>query len=128
MHDGLVTIRASIEDRLILDSAVAGAQVASVLAEMDTMIATMGMTRDQARDWVRNALETGRYANDGRMTERLLSTLIWLACRGDPSGSLEEALRHGGVTLECNYLGKAQGDEPGVLGRLRFILSTPMVH
>src|SRR5262245_16971643 len=82
----LLKLQASIDGTPILESAVEGADASGILAA-DNMIARSGVTRGDARAWAMDALETRRYADDARATERLLSTLLWLACSGTPAPS-----------------------------------------
>jgi hypothetical protein len=124
----ILTIKAMLEGRVIIESGIIAVGIESILTEMDAFTASQGITLDQARDWAHDALKTHRYATDVAMQERLLQTLLWLACRRDPSKKLLEAIRHGGVTLECDYVGKEIGGEPGTLGKLRFTLSAPQVQ
>ena len=124
MPDGLVTITASIEHDLILDGKVEGSHVASRLKEVDDIITA---TPKEAGDWVTrkvsdsvlNALKTGRYVDN---PDQVLSTLLWLACDSEPL--IAETLRHGGMTIACNYY---LDKEPYALA-ISIGLSAPMLH
>jgi hypothetical protein len=119
----LLKLQASIDGTPILESAVEGADAGSILAAADDMIARSGVTRDDARAWAMDALETRRYADDARATERLLSTLLWLACRGHPgAGQIAQAVHLGGV-LACWF--RRDEGKPGTLAGLRFAMLAP---
>jgi hypothetical protein len=119
----LLTLQACIDGTPILESAIEGADTGSILAAADDMIARSGVSRDDARAWAMDALETRRYADDDRATKRLLSTLLWLACRGHPgAGQIEQAVCLGGV-LACWF--RRDEGKPGTLAGLRFAMLTP---
>ena len=117
----MLNIRATIDGKLVVESNVA--DVASVLTETDGFITAAGTSRDETRLWAMNALETRCYAEGSSMLDRVIGTLLWLACRGHPGGGkIEEAALHGGV-LECRF--QRRDGQPGTLDNLQFALLAP---
>jgi len=111
-------IRATIDDELIVESAAVCSDVASIIEDTAAFIARAGTSRDETRLWAMNALETRRYTEGSSMLDRVVGTLLWLACRGHSGGErVEEAIRHGGV-LECRFRRREQ--QPGTLEGLQF--------
>jgi hypothetical protein len=112
--------RATIDDELIVESAVICSEVPSILADIAAFIAQAGISRDDARLWAMNALETRCYAEGSDMLDRVVGTLLWLACRGHPGGErIEEAIRQGGI-LACRFRRREQ--QPGKLTGLQFVV------
>jgi hypothetical protein len=76
---------------------IAAADVAHHLTMADERVARMGTPRDAVWYWVK------RCVGDRTMSERLITTLLWLACREPYTGEeMEAVLRQGGL-LECRF-------------------------
>jgi hypothetical protein len=74
---------------------IAAADVAHYLTMADEMVAGMDTPRDAVWSWVRRCL------GDRALSERLITTLLWLACREPYTGEEMEAVLCQGGLLEC---------------------------
>lgn len=111
-------IRATIDGKLIVESAALCSDVPSIIQDTAAFVVRAGTSRDETRLWVMNALETRCYTEGSSMLDRVVGSLIWLACRGHPGGErIEEAIRHGAI-LVCAFRRREQ--QPGTLAGLRF--------
>jgi hypothetical protein len=134
----LLTITATVNGRPILVSSVEGDKLPGLLAKhasMDDWMAAKGLSLDDARDWIMDSLENSEYADNPEATQKLLSTLLWVACRTEEGQRLEELIRPGGVTLACafnEHQRQEEGQEPRTVRTVMFgVLPTsdpPTVH
>jgi hypothetical protein len=101
-----LTIKGSIDGKVMLTAAIKLTKVADNLAKADDMMASIGSPRDTVLSWARKSLGTQELAEDRAMSDRLVATLLWLACRGHATAAdIEAGAREGGA-LECDFPGR----------------------
>jgi hypothetical protein len=83
-------------------------------------VAAKGASRDDILWSVKEAFE-----NQGiSPASDVLSTLLWAACRGEDGSEIEDAIRHGGVTLMCAL----KGDDSSGVSLLCAVSVDPTQH
>jgi hypothetical protein len=98
----LLTITATVNGVPILACDLRGENIANELAtheSLDDWMAAKGWSLATAQEAAIEILK----GKDMTAIQRLVPTLLWLACRGEDGKTREEGMRHGGVTVALAF-------------------------
>jgi hypothetical protein len=117
----------TVNGQAMLATGIVEAHIADRLAKhatMDDWMAAQGKSRDGMLWSIKEALETLEDEPTPNIVADIVASLLWAACRGEDGAKVEDAIRHGGVTLMCAL----KGDDSSGVSLLCDVSPDPTQH